>query len=440
MNSDFTKYFERLIQYISMHGVSIDIGKNGKCPIKDHKSFSPFVVNKGRDGDLVWHCFACNDGGTIFELAAILYGYPKSSEYGFYSVTVQHIADIFNLSVPKRDKVLNSHERFIKDLYSATRDITNSITLEIPEIIEYVKKRKWSLPVLKKLGVGGIKQRQRLNKHMSTTYSTRVLNSIGFSTLQKDFLFSTNRIIFPIHDSYGRTVGFTSRLLQFESGMPYKYINSKTSPIFKKKDILYNIHRARKALEKGVDKVLYIVEGQADVLTLNSFGIESVVALSGIAFTDGHIDLIKDFKTIICCLDGDQGGEAASRKLYSKYAMMTNNMLYLLPMPNSIDPDEFILQNGLQEFLNLSPLLPQEWEIKTETILTKRLLVDYWIPRIAKLNSLYHSRIIKILSDKSEVSEKEIKTRINLIMIDEISQVLAEGIAKNKLNINIERI
>ena len=256
---------------------------------------------------------------------------------------------------------------------------------------------------------------------MSSNYSNRVLKSIGFSALQKDFLFSEDRIIFPIQDVYGRTVGFTSRFLEHEAGLPYKYVNSKTSPIFKKKEILYNIHRAQKSLEKS--KILYIVEGQADVLTLNSFGIESVVALSGIAFTEYHIELIKDFEMIICCLDGDQGGENASRKMYSKYKELTGNSLYLLPMPSSLDPDEFIIQKGLQEFLNLSPLLPEEWEIKTETILTRRILVDYWVPRIANLNSIYHSRIINILSEKSEVTEKEIKNRVNLILIDEISRV-----------------
>ena len=69
-----------------------------------------------------------------------------------------------------------------------------------------------------------------------------------------------------------------------------------------------------------------------------------------------------------------------------------------------------------------------------------KILVDYWMPRLLTLNSLYHTRALKILANKSKIPEKDLRTRLNLILIDEISQILAEAIVEKKVNLNIERI
>tara|TARA_Y100000034_G_scaffold133967_1_gene201086 strand:+ start:2533 stop:3861 length:1329 start_codon:yes stop_codon:yes gene_type:complete len=442
MKSELKAYFDKLGDYLYLNGIDIKLGLNTRCPIINHKSGAPFVMNMGQDGDLVWHCFACEEGGTIFELASAIHGFPRSNEAGFYTVTVQHLSDVLGIPMPPRKNTMTSAERFKYKLYSATREIANTLSLNSSEIKTYCNQRKWNESVLKKFNIGGIPNYKTLRTQLEERYDDTVLKALGFITANDKYpsFFAENRLFFTIHDFNGRPVGFTARLLDYKPGGIRKYVNSKSSAIFKKSDILYNLHRALRSKEKNQDKILYIVEGQADVITLFSHGLESVVALSGTSFTDEHIELIKDFDMVVSCMDADQGGSKATKKLYNKYMAALNKPLYLVPLKDGYDPDQYVNDYNLEKFLELPALLPEEWEIYTEQILKGKILVDYWMPRLLTLNSLYHTRALKILANKSKIPEKDLKTRLNLILIDEISQILAEAIVEKKVNLNIERI
>lgn len=442
MKNELKVYFNKLDEYLRLNGVDIKLGINTKCPIINHKSRAPFVMNMGQEGDLIWHCFACGEGGTVLELASALHGFPRSVDPGFYDVTIQHLSDTLSLPMPARETKLTPKEKFIYSLYSATREIANSLSCTPPAIQQYCNNRGWNKDIIKKFNIGGIVNYTKLRGQLEEKYSDSVLKAIGFITSNDKYpsFFAENRLFFTIHDATGRPVGFTARILDYQSGMPRKYVNSKSSAIFRKSDVLYNMHRANRSLEKHQDKVLYIVEGQADVVTLFATGLEAVVALSGTAFTDEHIELIKPFEMVISCMDSDQGGNKATKKLYNKYQKELNKPLYLLPLKKGYDPDQYVKENGLDKFLALPALLPEEWEIYTETKLTGRLLADFWIPRIAKLNSLYHSRALKILSNKTNISQKDLRMRLNLILTDELSKILANSLINDKINLKIERI
>jgi len=252
-------------------------------------------------------------------------------------------------------------------------------------------------------------------------------------------MFNDNRIIFTIHDSKGRPIGFTARALNHQSGAPRKYINSSGSPIFKKSNVLYNAHRALNYKRKNDTKVLYMVEGQADVVSLHNAGLESVVGISGTAFTDQHLEYIKKFDVVIACLDSDDGGEKATRKVYSKYKESTGKDIGLIKLPDGTDPDDFIKSNSLDAFLSLPTMLPEEWEIENESVMHGAILADYWIPRIVSMNSLYHSRMISTLSRKSGIDLYDLRKRLNLILLDEVSRTIADISLSGKVLIKIEK-
>ena len=82
------------------------------------------------------------------------------------------------------------------------------------------------------------------------------------------------RIIFPLTDQRGATVGFGGRAI--DSSSQAKYLNSSDSPIFNKRRILFGL----KQLRISNDTVL-VVEGYFDVLTLHQAGFKNTVGLLG---------------------------------------------------------------------------------------------------------------------------------------------------------------
>lgn len=423
MSDNLTPYLQKLPEYLQKQGINLKINSSGKCPIKEHKSHQPFRLGIGKGGDPVWFCFACDEGGNIFDLAALLHGYPKGNEPGFYEITVRHLSDELGLPFPERNEKRNPAEQYKYDLYNATREISNKLSFRPVE--KYAKERGWTAELLKEFKVGAIENYSQVLAYLQRKYSDKVLKDVGYLTKNPNYpsMFNDNRLIFTIHDHHGRPVGFTGRVMEFKLNNPRKYINTGTTPIFSKRKVLYNIHKAKVALQKEESKILYMVEGQADVLSLASVGIKSAVAISGTAFTKEHVELIKDFDLVISCLDADDGGSKATRTMYKKYSDILNKDLYLLTLPWGFDPDKYIKEKGLESFLNIKPVLPIEWEILNEYVLRGPLLADFWLPRIAEMNNLYSSTVLQTLSVKSGVSLKDLQTRLNILLLEKIKEI-----------------
>jgi DNA primase len=440
MNESLSPYLEKLPEYLGKYGINLKINTSGKCPIKEHKSYQPFRLGIGRGGDPVWHCFACDIGGSIFDLAAQLHGYPRGTEPGFYDVTVRHLSDSLTLPFPNfKVQKRTVKEQYKIDLYNVTREISNHLSY-LP-IKEYAEKRGWDAKILKEFNIGGISDYNKLLSYLRTNYSDKVLTDVGFLTKNPNFrsIFFDDRIIFTIHDPVGRPVGFTARAMDYVGGNNRKYINTSNSVIFSKRNILYNIHRARAALNKEDSKVLYMVEGQADVITLASNGIRSAVAISGTSFTDEHVALIKEFNLVVSCLDADDGGTKATRKLYNKYHASIGKDLYLLQLPSGSDPDEFIKKNGIDAFLSLDPILPIEWEILNEYMIREKMLANYWLPRLAVMNSFYHEKVLKTISVKTGMCINSLRDRLNTLILEETQRLISTGLLTGSINLSIER-
>ncbi len=439
MNNDLSIYFKKLIEYLATYGIHTHIDKYSKCPLKDHKTAKPFKLGIGSGGDPVWICFACGEGGTIFDLVASLQGYPKMGDPDFYSITVRYLSDLLSLPFPEdTNKNLSPQDRFKIDLYNLTREISNNLSYK--KVEQYAARRGWGPSLLREFNVGGLLNYDKLLESFRARYSDKVLKTVGFLSKYPNMVsfFKENRIIFTIHDSWGKPIGFTSRLINYTKGTPRKYVNSSASPIFHKRNVLYNMHRARKALLKDESKVLYLVEGQADALTLYKSGIHSVLAISGASFTDQHMSEIEQFDLVVGCMDSDLGGERATRKLYSKYLERTGKDLYLLQLPDAMDPDDYINKYSVDSFLDLEPKLPIEWEILNEYTLRGKLLADYWLPRIGKVNSLYHEKILKTLSIKSGISLVDLQAKLNSIVLGLLGSSIAASSAGTNLKILIE--
>jgi len=122
----------------------------------------------------------------------------------------------------------------------------------------------------------------------------------------------SGRLIFPIIHA-GRLAGFGGRTLTDVTKKNPKYINSKTSALYNKSDILYGVWRARKSImRKGYG---FLVEGYFDVLGLYDVGVKNSVAACGTGITREHARILGRYaEKMFIMLDGDSAGQEAAAK------------------------------------------------------------------------------------------------------------------------------
>lgn len=182
-----------------------------------------------------------------------------------------------------------------------------------------------------------------------------------------------DRIIFPIHDSRGRLVAFGGRAM--EKDAKAKYLNSPETPVFSKSKLLYNYHRARKALSnpKNGARGMIVAEGYMDVIALSRAGFEHAVAPMGTALTEDQLDLLwRAGPEPILCFDGDKAGvRAAFRSIERALPMLKPGYsLRFALLPDGQDPDDLIRAEGppaMQAVLDTAlPLIDMLWRREAE--------------------------------------------------------------------------
>ena len=155
-----------------------------------------------------------------------------------------------------------------------------------------------------------------------------------------------DRVMFPIHNIWGKVVGFGCRTLQ-ESEIA-KYINSPESKVYHKSKLLYGLFQAKDAIHKA--KNCYLVEGYIDVITLHQAGIKNTIASSGTSLTKEQIRIIQRFVSCITLLyDGDTAGiKAILRNI--DLILEQGLKVKIVPLPEGDDPDSYLKKIGANAF------------------------------------------------------------------------------------------
>ena len=171
----------------------------------------------------------------------------------------------------------------------------------------------------------------------------KALGLVRQSDSGRDYDLLRDRIIFPIRDNQGRTIGFGGRAL--DDQVKPKYINSSDSPVFHKQHVLYGYYESRQ--QRANDWL--VVEGYMDVIALHQAGIYGAIASMGTAINESQISRLLTLNpTLTLSFDGDSAGQkAAWRTLEIALPVLGDDKeLRFLSLPNDHDPDTFIKSYG----------------------------------------------------------------------------------------------
>ena len=154
--------------------------------------------------------------------------------------------------------------------------------------------------------------------------------------------------MFPIHSETGQAIAFGGRALSDED-QP-KYLNSAETPIYKKSDVLYNLHRAKEAVRKAGRVVL--VEGYMDVIGVFSSGVKEVVATCGTALTAQQVQTMKRLSDKICVNFDPDAARARSAAEKSISLLLEENMhVRIMELDGGLDPDEYCKERGAEAYV-----------------------------------------------------------------------------------------
>ena len=409
-------------------------GKNyfAICPFHDDHNPSMSISPEKQ----IYTCFVCGESGNVFNFVM---NYEKIS----FTEAVLKVANKVGISLDykvsiSKPNVISKYDKFYKMFDISKKYYQNNInTVYGKSAIEYLNKRNITNDIIKEFEIGLSLNDNSLNKLLlNKGFTNEELIDIGLCGNKDNFMYDIfrNRIMFPLYNNDGKTVGFSGRIYNGEN--ENKYVNSKESVIFKKGLLLYNYH---KALEYAREKrQIIIVEGFMDVIRLYTIGIKNVVATMGTAITKEHADLIRKLsKNIILCFDGDKAGEKATISALNELEKL-DLAPRIIRLEDNLDPDDYIVKKGEKAFLNHlnNSMLPLEFKLsvsKKDTDFSDYNQVSNYIKEAAKELDKIDDKIVYELTINKIAKETGVS-------IDTIKELVSDIPRKEKVIIDKPKI
>ena len=349
---------------------TVQLKKRGK----EFVGLSPFTKERTpsftvNDEKQFYHCFSTNKHGDIFTFLVEVGGlsFPEA---------VEKLADEAGVQLrtfsPAEEEKFNKSKKLYEALEISKSFFSSQIfDNDNSSALKYLKNRGLSNDIINSYEIGYAPKGNKLEKFLISKGVSHEIMTLAGMTIKdenkKDNFYDRfrNRIIFPIRDIRNRVVGFGGRVINAED-QP-KYLNSPETPVFHKGGLLYNFSKIRPNIKNNDN--LIVVEGYMDVVSLASKGLHNAVAPLGTALTETQLNLLwKETDSPIICFDGDKAGKQASFRA-SEIALKLlkpNKTLRFINLPDNLDPDDYIKNNGLENFnkyiKNASPLTVIIWD------------------------------------------------------------------------------
>jgi len=341
----------------------------GLSPFSNEKTPS-FTVS---DEKGFYHCFSSGEHGGVFD-------FVMKTENMSFKEAVKKLASYAGIKIEesvykKEDLLIQNKIKILRDILKISSNFFhNNLKRELKTnkyLQEIFKKRNFNEIIIDNfcLGYAPNKKDTIYNYLISKNFSSKDILDSGLIIISnknnEKFDRFNNRIIFPIYDYFSNVVGFGGKALS--KNQIGKYVNSPTTDIFKKGELLFGWQQCKNNPMKK--KELYIVEGYTDVISMYNAGFKNTVAPLGTAI---------NVKQIICswrisnepilCMDGDEAGQKASKRvpelIFSH--LKPGYSLNFAKLPEEEDPDSLILSNNLKtlnsSFENKITLFDYVWD------------------------------------------------------------------------------
>lgn len=317
------------------------------CPF--HKEKTPsFTVSPDKQ---FFYCFGCGATGNAL---GFLIDYERRS----FPDAVEELATRAGLTVPHEggdDAAYIARNRMLYEvLLKADRDYQEQLRRHAlrARAVDYLRSRGLTGEIARRFSLGYAPPGwdHLLGALGGDGDKNRLLIDAGLLIAQdgKTYDRFRDRVMFPIRDLRGRTIGFGGRVIG--DGKP-KYLNSPETPVFHKGRELYGLYEAKQA-NRALERLL-VVEGYMDVIALAQQGVTCAVATLGTACTSEHIDLLfRHAGEVVFCFDGDSAGrKAAWRALeVTLPKLQDGRQARILFLPAEHDPDSLVRAEGVAAF------------------------------------------------------------------------------------------
>ena len=390
----------------------VDLKKRGRnffglCPFHSEKTPS-FSVAPDKQ---IYHCFGCGAGGNVF---SFIVEHEKIS----FIEAVQQLGQKYGIEVDYQSGPSNKIFSFLYEAHDiAVKLYHNTLFSEKGKAaLDYLHNRGLNDDTIKTYQIGFAPD------SWDTLSNTVKPSSFKDAVYEKTGLFIKtdrgwrdrfrSRIMFPIYHQSGKAIAFGGRI--FNSDDPAKYLNSPETPLYRKSEVFYGLHKTRDSIRKFSTAIL--VEGYTDFLQLVQLGIPNVVALSGTALGINHANQIRKFASkVYLAYDGDDAGVNAT--LRAGYVLFQAGVEPLvIPMPNDKDPDDWVREEGVSAFQeamgsSMSLLLfhLQKKDVKNLSATERSRIVKEILKEISLINDgIIRDDLLKSLSQELQLDEVEV--------------------------------
>jgi len=322
----------------------------GLCPFHDEKSPS-FNVRPDRG----WHCFGCGEGGDVFTFLM------KIDGLGF-AEAVERLADRYGVTLrreegdvrqerprgPQRSRLIEAN-KVAQEFYADALGSSEALAAR-----QFLGERGFDQEAADRFGVGfaprdgdALLRHLRQRRFSDEETVAAGLVAIGRSAYDR----FRGRLLWPIRDSGGDTIGFGARRIFDDDRIEAKYLNTPETALYKKSQVLYGIDLARREMARTSKAV--VVEGYTDVMACHLSGVGTAVATCGTAFGDEHARVLRRFLNdhaefpgeVIFTFDGDAAGQKAALRAFGGDQNFVSQT-YVAIEPTGLDPCDLRLQQG----------------------------------------------------------------------------------------------
>ncbi|WP_114636421.1 DNA primase [Polynucleobacter necessarius] len=346
-----------IVDVVGQHVKLKKAGANfqGLCPFHSEKSPS-FSVSSTKQ---FYHCFGCGAHGSAISFLM------EYSGLGYVDA-IEDLARSAGLDVPREERTANDVARqqqamALSEVMNSSADWYRTQLKGNARAVEYLKGRGLTGEIAKRYALGyapdGWQGLEAVFGPYSNDEVAKTLLEGGLliqsepseaGQLVKRYDRFRDRIMFPIRNPKGQTIGFGGRIL--DQGKP-KYLNSPETPLFSKGNTLYGLFEARQAIR--AQEFVLVCEGYMDVVALAQLGFPNAVATLGTACTANHVRmLLRQTDKAVFSFDGDSAGQrAAQRALEACLPLMFDDKeIRFLFLPTEHDPDSYVRAYGAPAF------------------------------------------------------------------------------------------